>query len=153
MHLPINHPLRPLYRAFAGLIAVYVLVFGVVGFFRTQGMDFFANRGEWVLGLSTNPAFSLLSVANGVILIAAVLIGRNVYHYLALVAGGVFMVAGIAMLLLLRTDVNFLGFTMTNCIVSFIFGTAVLAAGLYGKVGTVEEVAAESEFRHGATRR
>jgi hypothetical protein len=152
MHLPINHPLRPLYRALAGLIGVYVLVFGVVGFFRTQGMDVFANKGEWVLGLTTNPAFSVLSVVNGLILVAAVLIGRNLYHLLSLVAGSVFMAAGLAMLVLLRTDLNFLGFTMTNCIVSFVFGTVVLAAGLYGRVGSVAEVAAEDEFRHGATR-
>ncbi|MGH3714097.1 MAG: DUF4383 domain-containing protein [Micromonosporaceae bacterium] len=152
MHLPVNHPLRPLYRTMAGLIGLYVLVFGVVGFLRTQGMEFFANKGQWVLGLTTNPAFAILSVITGLLLLAGVLLGRNVDHFLNIVAGGIFLTAGMAMMALLRTDLNFLGFTMTNCVVSFIFGTAVLAAGLYGKVGSPELAAAEDEFRHGAHR-
>ncbi|MGH3656241.1 MAG: DUF4383 domain-containing protein [Micromonosporaceae bacterium] len=152
MHLPVNHPLRPLYRTLAGLIGVYVLVFGILGFFRTSGEEFFTNNGEWVLGLTTNPAFSVLSVFTGLLLLAGLVIGRNLDHFLNIVAGGIFMTAGLVMMLLLRTDLNFLGFTMTNCVVSFIFGTLVLAAGLYGKTGPAELVAAEEEFRHGATR-
>ena len=30
-HFPVNHPARPLYRVFAGLVGVYILVFGVLG--------------------------------------------------------------------------------------------------------------------------
>ena len=30
-HFPVNHPARPLYRVLAGLVGVYILVFGVVG--------------------------------------------------------------------------------------------------------------------------
>lgn len=152
MHLPVNHPLRQLYRVLAGLVGLYVLLFGVLGFVRTQGMDFFATKGEWVLGLTTNPAFSILSVITGIILVVALVIGRNIDHFLNLVAGSIFMAAGLAMLALLRTDLNFLGFTMTNVIVSFIFGTVVLAAGLYGKVAPRDVQVAEEEFRHGATR-
>lgn len=152
MHLPVNHPLRPLYRVLAGLIGVYVLVFGVLGFFRTSGMEFFANKGEWVLGLTANPAFAVLSVITGLLLLAGVVIGRNLDHFMNIIGGSVFLLAGMAMMALLRTDLNFLGFTMTNCVVSFVFGTALLAAGLYGKVGSRETAAAEEEFRHGATR-
>jgi hypothetical protein len=152
MHLPVNHPLRRFYRVLAGLIGLYVLVFGIFGFLRTRDLDFFANQGEGVLGLSTNPAFSLLSVATGLILLAALLVGRNLDHFLNIVAGTVFLTAGLAMLLLLRTDLNLLAFTMTNCVVSFVFGLVVLAAGLYGKVGPTDAATAEDEFRHGATR-
>jgi hypothetical protein len=152
MHLPVNHPLRRFYRVLAGLIGLYVLLFGVIGFVRTRGTEFFANQGEWVLGLSTNPAFSLLSVATGLLLLAALLVGRNLDHVLNIVAGAVFLFAGIAMLLLLRTDLNFLAFTVTNCVVSFVFGLVVLTAGLYGKVGPADVAVAEDEFRHGAIR-
>ncbi|MGH3739179.1 MAG: DUF4383 domain-containing protein [Micromonosporaceae bacterium] len=152
MHLPVNHPMRPLYRALAGLIGGYVLVFGVVGFLRTQGMEFFANKGQWVLGLTANPAFAVLSVLTGLLLVAGVVVGRNIDHFINIVGGGIFLVAGMAMMALLRTDLNFLGFTMTNCIVSFIFGCVLLAAGLYGKTGSLSAEAAEEEFRHGATR-
>ncbi|HEX6076623.1 MAG TPA: DUF4383 domain-containing protein [Micromonosporaceae bacterium] len=152
MHLPVNHPLRRFYRVLAGLIGLYVLLFGVIGFVRTRGTEFFANQGEWVLGLSTNPAFSLLSVATGLLLLAALLVGRNLDHVLNIMAGAVFLFAGIAMLLLLRTDLNFLAFTVTNCVVSFVFGLVVLTAGLYGKVGPADVAVAEDEFRHGAVR-
>ena len=46
------------------------------------------------------------------------------------------MAVGMLMLGLLRTDANFLGFSMTNCIVSFVLGTIVFAAGLYGRTRT-----------------
>lgn len=150
MHLPVNHPMRQFYRVLAGLVGLYVLVFGVLGFLRTQGMDFFAIKGEWVLGLTANPAFAILSVITGLLLVVGLVIGRNLDHLLNLVAGSIFLFAGLAMMTLLRTDLNILGFTMTNCVVSFIFGTAVLAAGLYGKVGPREVALAEDEFRHGA---
>ena len=151
MHLPVNHPLRPVYRTLAGLIGAFILVFGVMGFFATRGMEFFATEGEHVLGLSTNPAFSVISVITGVIMLIAVVIGRNVDQVLNLIAACVFLVAGLAMMALLRTDLNFLAFTMTNCIVSFIFGLVTLAASLYGRVGTPESAAAEEQFRRGAT--
>ena len=31
-HIPVNHPARPVYRAIAGLIALYILIFGIFGF-------------------------------------------------------------------------------------------------------------------------
>jgi hypothetical protein len=148
-HIPINHPLRPLYRALSGLIGLYVLVFGIVGYVRTSDLDFFTRHGEWVLGLRTNPAFSVLSIIAGLAVVAGALIGRNVFVLVNLVAGIVFLVAGIAMMTLLQTDANILAFSMVNCIMSFIFGMVFLAAGLYGKVGSTDDEAAEQLFRTG----
>ncbi|MGH3662702.1 MAG: DUF4383 domain-containing protein [Micromonosporaceae bacterium] len=152
MHLPVNHPLRRFYRILAGGVGVYVLVFGIAGFLRTQGMDTFAVKGERVFGLTANPAFALLSVVAGVLLLAGLMIGRNIDHFLNLIAGSIFLVSGMAMLALLRTDLNVLAFTMTNCVVSFVFGTVVLSAGLYGKSGARDAEAAEEQHRHGVTR-
>jgi hypothetical protein len=148
-HIPINHPLRPLYRALSGLIGLYVLVFGIVGYVRTSDLDFFTRHGEWALGLRTNPAFSVLSIIAGLAVVAGTLIGRNVFVLVNLVAGIVFLVAGIAMMTLLQTDANILAFSMVNCIMSFIFGMVFLAAGLYGKVGSTDDEAAEQLFRTG----
>jgi len=64
------------------------------------------------------------------------------------VGGILFMVAGMLMLTLLRTDANFLGFTMANVIVSFIIGIVLFAAGLYGKSGSAELAAAQEHERH-----
>ena len=136
-HLPINHPLRNLYRAAAALIGAGVLVFGIVGFTRTRGTALFAqDHLPWVLGLRTNLAFALLSIVSGAVLLVCAVVGRNLDHVVNFLGGIVFMAVGMLMLGLLRTDANFLGFSMTNCIVSFVLGTIVFAAGLYGRTRT-----------------
>jgi hypothetical protein len=52
------------------------------------------------------------------------------------------------MLAVLRTTANFLNFTVATCIVSFVIGTAMVTAGLYGRVGQADEAQAEEAFRH-----
>ena len=148
-HSPINHPLRPVYRALSGLIGVYVLVFGIVGYAQTSDLDFFTPHGEWVLLLRTNPAFSVLSILMGIALLAGAVIGRNLFHFVNIAAGIVFLTAGMAMMTLLQTEANILSFSMVNCVYSFIFGLVTLAAGLYGKVGSHDEEEAESVYRTG----
>jgi hypothetical protein len=148
-HIPINHPLRNVYRALSGLIGVYVLVFGVIGWIQSGDLPFFGTQGEWVLLLRTNPAFSVLSIVFGLALVGAALVGRNVFVWVNVAVGIVFLVAGLAMMTLLQTDANILAFSMVNCIYSFVFGMVMLAAGLYGKVGSADAQAAESEFRTG----
>ena len=136
-HLPVNHPLRPLYRVAAGLVGLYVLVFGIAGFTKTRGTPLFAHTNlPWVLGLRTNLAFALLSIVGGAVLLVCTVIGRNLDFLAYLVGGVVFMGVGMLMLGLLRTDANFLGFAMTDCVVSLVFGMLVFAAGLYGRSGS-----------------
>jgi uncharacterized protein DUF4383 len=149
-HIPINHPLRPVYRALAGLAGLYVLLFGIIGFAQTRGLELFAQQDlPWVLGLRTNPAFSYLSIVAGIVLLGGVVVGGNVHRSVNLAGGLVFLVAGIAMMTLLQTDANIFGFSMVNCIVSFVIGIVLLAAGLYGKVGTPDRAQAEEAFRRG----
>jgi hypothetical protein len=149
LHTPVNHHLRPLYRVLAGLAGLYVLVFGIAGLVKTRGMDVFAQHDlPWVLGLRTNLAFSVLSIGAGLLILSGTVIGRNIDYLINLVASVIFMVTGLAMLALLRTDANFLGFSVANCIVSFILGIITGTAGLYGKVGTTETASAEESFRH-----
>lgn len=148
-HIPVNHPARPFYRVLAGLTSTYILLFGVVGLVRTWGEPFFDRGDHVVLGLRTNPAFSLLSIAAALLLLFAAFYGRNLDHHLYLFGSGVFYVSGFVMMALLRTDLNLLNFAMRNCIVSYVIGTVFLLAGLYGKVGSKEFAEAEDRFRHG----
>jgi hypothetical protein len=148
-HIPINHPLRPVYRTLSGLIGLYILLFGIIGYAQTSDLDFFARHGDWVLGLRSNPAFSVLSIIMGAVLLAAAVIGRNLFAYVNLAAGVLFLLAGMAMMTLLQTDANILGFSMSTCIASFVFGLVTLAAGLYGKVGSTEDEDKEQIFRTG----
>jgi hypothetical protein len=149
-HLPVNHPMRPLYRLLAALCGLYVLLFGAIAVTQTAGMDLFARHGlPWVLGLKANRAFALLSIVAGIIIVGGALIGRNLDRYVNLTGAVVFIVAGMAMMTLLRTELNVLGFTMATCIMSFIIGLLLGLAGLYGRVGSREQDHREEAFRHG----
>lgn len=146
-HIPVNHPLRPLYRALAALVGAYVLIFGIVGLTRTWGHPLFDRSNTWTLGLRTNLAFSLLSVIVGLIILITTLIGGRIGHLANLAAGAVFLVAGLAMMAVLQTSTNFLNFSMSTVILSLIFGLLFFAAGLYDKVGTADDEEAEDRFR------
>jgi Domain of unknown function (DUF4383) len=151
LHTPVNHHLRPLYRTLAALAGLYVLVFGVAGVVKARGLGLFAQHDlPWVLGLRTNLAFAILSIGAGLLILAGTIIGRNIDHLVNLTASVIFLATGLAMLALLRTDANFLGFSVSNCVASFILGIITGLAGLYGKVGSAEIESAEESFRHGS---
>ncbi len=150
VHIPINHPLQPLYRLIGAVVGVYLLVFGILGAIRSRGLPAFAQEGlPTVLALHTNPAFSVLSIVVGLVVLGAALIGRNIAQRVNLVGAAVFVGAGLLMLPLIRTSANFLGFTPATCAVSFVIGLALVIAGLYGKVGSLLETRREEDFRHG----
>jgi hypothetical protein len=147
-HTPVNHQLGRFYRAIAGLVGAYILLFGILGVAQAWGEDLFAREDTWVLGLRTNLAFGILSVVAGAVILLAAIVGGNLPHLVNLYGGWVFLGAGMAMLLVLQTDANFLNFSITTCIVSFVIGMALLTAGLYGKVGPSHTADAEEAFRH-----
>lgn len=142
--------MRPLYRMLAGLIGLYILVFGIIGVIQTAGDPLFDRGDVWVLGLRTNLAFAILSIIYGAVLLAGAVIGGNVEHMINLAAGLVFIIVGMIMMTLMQTDGNILNFSMVNSIVSFIFGLLVLTAGLYDKVGSRDDVEAEEAYRRNA---
>lgn len=133
-HLPVDHPLRGLYRGLALLTGVLLVAFGVAGYVQTSDLPFFQQEGERVLGLTTNPAFSILSIVAGLIVLVASVIGRNVdvavYHAI----GWLFIVAGLVMLCVIRTNANVLASSITNANVSFAVGLMLVAAAFYGTV-------------------
>jgi hypothetical protein len=132
--LPVDHRLRSAYRVMSALAGAYVLVFGILAITRTAGTALFAQTGlPWVMGLRTNTAFAIASIAAGVVIIAAALIGRNIDVRVNILGSAGFLSVGTLMLGLMSTNANFLGFSMVNCIVSYIIGTLLLTAGLYGK--------------------
>jgi len=149
-HIPVNHPLQPFYRFVGGLAGLYVFVFGVIGVTRTRDLATFERHGlPTVLFLHTNRAFAILSIVMGAVLLLGAIIGRVLNHLLNLIAGIVFLVAGLVMLVFLQTDLNLLGFGVSTCVASFILGLVLVTAGLYGKVGNSAAVAREEAWRHG----
>ena len=150
-HFPVNHHLQPVYRALAGLAGVYVLAFGITALVRARDLPWFAQHGlPSALGLHANRAFAVLSIVVGLILFVGAVIGGNLDRWINLVAGIVFLIAGMAMMVLMQTSLDFLGFTMATCIVSFVIGLLLSLAGLYGRVGTADDTEREERLRHGA---
>ena len=150
-HFPINHHLRPLYRLLCGVAGLYMLVFGVAGFIETSGAPFFTrDEAEWVLGLRTNPAFSLLSIIAGAVVLAANVIGRNLAHRVNELAGIVLTVVGMASLALMQTPANIFAFSMVNVIVTFILAGVIGTASLYDRVGSGTAAPVEDDQRRTA---
>jgi hypothetical protein len=146
-HIPVNHPLRPVYRTVAGLIGAYILLFGVIGLIQTLGDPLFDRGDVWVLGLRTNLAFSILSILYGLVLLGGNLLGGNLGHMINLGGGVLFMLAGMGMMTVMQTDANILNFSMSTVVVSLIFGLLVFTAGLYDKPGTPEDAEEEEKYR------
>ncbi|GAA2382485.1 DUF4383 domain-containing protein [Dactylosporangium salmoneum] len=141
-HFPINHHLRPLYRLLSAVAGLYMLVFGVVGFVQTSGAPFFTrDETAWALGLRTNPAFAVLSIIAGVVVLGANVIGRNIAHQINQLAGIVLTIVGMGSLAVMQTEANIFAFSMVNVIVTFILAGVVGTASLYDRVGstTAEE--------------
>ena len=149
-HLPRNHPLRAFYRFLAALAGAFCLAFGITGLINSSGHGFFEQDSVRALGLPTNSAFAVASIIVGSAVVVAALWGRNSDRWVNLVAGPIFLVAGLLMLSLLRTEANFFNFAVSTCVVSFVIGMVLLTAGLYGHATSPEEAAQHEAFRHGA---
>jgi hypothetical protein len=146
-HIPVNHPARPLYRLFSGLVGLYILIFGILGIIETSDESLFDRGGHFALGLRTNLAFALVSVIFGIVLIIGASRRGNLGHFMNLTAGVVFLVVALVMLTVLQTDANILNFSVATVIVSMIFGLLLLATGLYDKVGPPQRAEAEQGYR------
>lgn len=146
-HNPVNHPARPVYRAIAGCTGLYLVIFGVLGAVQNSGAELFAQDDTRLLGQGTNLGWSLASAALGVIILIAVGIGRNVDTQVNKFLAYAFLALGLAELAVLRTDANYLNFTVSTCVVVMIAGLLLLMAGMYGKAGTDEEAQAWRDAR------
>ena len=136
--LPLNHPLRHLYRGVAGAIGLAMIGFGLIGL----------NGHPPLPRLAANVALAIVALLLGLVLVAASLLRRQFSHVVYLAVGGALMVVGLAMLLLLRTA-DFFGATMTTCLVVLTVGLAVFVAGTYTRTGSTEEARNRELLRRG----
>ena len=141
-HTPVNHPLRPVYRALGGLAGLYLVLFGILGLIQTAGEGLFALGIDHVLGQGTNLAWSIVSIVIGVLVLIATALGRNIDVKVDTYLGWALLVVGSAMLALIRTDANIFNFSLTTVIVTYVVGLALVMAGLYSKVVAPERAGA-----------
>ncbi|MGW0838987.1 DUF4383 domain-containing protein [Streptomyces sp. NPDC002787] len=133
-HLPVDHRLSRVYRFGAGLMGLFLVVFGIFGLIDRVG--WFDTRGDEVVGLSTNGTLSVLSIAVGLLLLVGMVIGGNFASTLNMTLGILFILSGFANMALLDTDSNFLAFRIQNVLFSFVVGILLMTFGMYGRVGT-----------------
>lgn len=146
-HLPVNHRLRGLYRGLAGATGIYLVGFGTAGAMAARGKPFFDQGSTQAWGLHTNMAFAVLSIAVGAVILAGVAIGRNVDRFINMLGALVFIAAGLIMLPLSLSSLNFLNYDVSAAVVSFVIGSILLLSGLYGRVGPAEQRVHEEGFR------
>jgi hypothetical protein len=140
-HNPLNHPLRPLYRAIGALIGIYLIVFGIIGLMVTSGDGLFGKTDDRVLGQGTNLFWSIVSLILGVLVLAVTAMGRNLDTEVDKYLGWGLLVVGSYGLATTRTDANFLNFSIATVVVTYVLGLALIMVALYAKVGPVEEAA------------
>ncbi|OIJ66197.1 DUF4383 domain-containing protein [Streptomyces mangrovisoli] len=133
-HLPVDHRLSTFYRFGAGLMGLFLLVFGIFGV--VDNIGFFDTGGDTVVGLNTNGALSWLSIGVGLLLLVGMVIGGNFASTLNMGLGILFILSGFLNLALLDTDNNFLAFKIQNVLFSFVVGVLLMFFGMYGRVST-----------------
>lgn len=133
-HLPVDHPLRGLYRALTVLTGAASVVYGVAALAQTSDLSFTDNVGESVLGMTANPAAGLLWVVVGAIVVLTSLVGRNVDGKINQVVGPVLWVIGTVGLVLIRNGDNVLAFSVTSVCVLYLLGTVWFTGALYSGV-------------------
>lgn len=149
-HFPLNHRLRPLFRGVAAITGLGLLGFGILAYWQSSGGPMFATENlANVMGLTANRGLGMAAAVSGVVVLIALLIGHNIDSLVNLVVSIVFMAAGLAMMPLIGTGSNFLGFSMANCIASLLIGAMLLTACLYGRIGSLAEAQAQEMRRCG----
>ncbi|AGL21069.1 DUF4383 domain-containing protein [Actinoplanes sp. N902-109] len=146
-HTPVNHPLRPIYRALSALCGLYLIVFGVVGIIVTAGDGLFGDAGDKVLGQQANLFWSIISLLIGAIVVIAAVIGRNSDVEVDKYFGWGLVAIGSYELAVSRTDANFLDFSIATVIVTYLVGLILITAGLYSKVAPETHAGAPRQVR------
>lgn len=150
-HYPVNHHLRPMYRGLAALAGAYLVVFGVVGFITVGGDGLFGHPEDRILGQGGNLAWSILSLVIGAIVVGTTVLGNNKDTNAHRFLGWALMVIGSYELAVSRTDANFLDFSISTVVVTYLVGLALLTAGLYTKIERPENAGAPRQVREGRT--
>lgn len=130
--LTAGHPLGRVHRAGAAVLGGALVVFGGAGF--AQGLPFLAVRSASTMGMGSNGLLATISVAVGLLLVAAAWRGGALASNTLTVLGALFLVSGVVNLALLDTAYNVLAFRFANVVFSLLVGMALLFTGTYGRV-------------------
>ncbi|GAA2872888.1 hypothetical protein Acy02nite_42830 [Actinoplanes cyaneus] len=150
-HIPVNHPLRPMYRLAGFVAGAYLVVFGIIGFGITAGESFTGHTGDRVLGQGSNLLWSIITVIVGALVILGAVVGRNVDVAADKYLGWGLLVLGSYSMATIRTDANFFGASMATVIVTYLVGLLLITISLYSKVAAPSKAGAPRQVREGRT--
>lgn len=148
-HNPVNHPLRPLYRALGFLAGAYLVVFGIVGLIQTSGKSFTGNTGVRVLGQQSNLLWSIIVLVLGAIVLLTTAVGRNLDAQADKFIGWALLVLGSYELATSRTDATFFGFSIATVVVTYLVGLILITVSLYSTVAPPAQAGAPRQVREG----
>jgi hypothetical protein len=146
-HNPVNHPLRPIYRALGALTGVYLVLFGVVGLIVTGGDGLFGHPADRVLGQGANLFSSILMLLIGAIVLIATVLGRNSDTEVDKYFGWGLLALGSYELGASRTDANFLNFSVATVCVTYLIGLILIMAAYYSKIAPESQTGAPRQTR------
>jgi hypothetical protein len=127
-----SHPIHTLHRVSIGCLGLFLLLFGMLGL--TRHLGFLSSHGAIVMGLSTNGLLATISVVVGLVLAAASVRGGPTASMVGIVFGIIFLISGLANILVLGSAMNMLAFRLSNVIFSLAVGTVLLFIGAYGRL-------------------
>jgi len=151
-HIPVNHPLRPLYRVLSFLAGAYLVVYGIVGLITTSGDDATGIAPHRILGEGGNIIWSIVSLVLGAIVLIGTVIGRNLDMTIDKYIGWGLLVIGAYGVATGRTDADFLGFTISTVVVTFIVGLVLIVSSLYLKTAPESEAGEPRHVREAEVR-
>jgi len=146
-HNPVNHPLRPLYRALSALTGAYLVLFGILNAIVTADDGLFGHGDDRVLGQQANLFWSIVCVLVGAIVLIATIIGRNADSLVNWYFGWGMLVVGSYELATIRTDANFLNFSISTVVVTYLVGLVLIMAAYYSKVAPEQQAGAPRQAR------
>ena len=126
-----THPVHRVHRLGAAVLGAGLVVFAVLGLVNRPA--FFSRDGEQVMGLSSNGALSVISLAMGTCLLLAATRSGRLSSTTTLTAGALFLLSGFVHLAIIDTAANVLSFRLPNVFFSFAAGVLLLALGAYGR--------------------
>jgi hypothetical protein len=119
-------------RAGAVLVALFLLVFALLGF--ASGQTFFSTRGQPVLGMTSNGLLSTVSVVVALVLLAAAVRSPRTASTIMIILGPLFLLSAFVNAIVLETRLNWLGFEISNVVFSIVVGLFMLLLGAYGRI-------------------
>jgi hypothetical protein len=119
------------HRVGAGVLGLVLCGFGVLGL--VNRLAWFDTQGQPIAGLTTNGLLSMVSLVVGAVLITAAVRGGRTASSVTVTVGVLFLLSGVANVLVLNGPFNILAFRMSNVVFSLLAGLVLLSLGACGR--------------------